>query len=318
ESLTELARTLDGALDRLQEELVTEEAMHEGMDIESDIRAYQARIDDVRAGLRLFQSEQAVTWYEGDELWVVPRKPVSLFGKGRLTAGTPVIFSSATLEPAYQARVLQIDDFQASEVGVPFDLGEQVLVYQPEAPGDEIEQTLAVIRASGGRALVLLNSLAEVRRYKARLEGVDLPFPLMWEGEGDRGAQLEHFRHDVASVLFGATFWEGVDVPGEALSCCVIPRLPYPEHDPLIRERRAQAEATGHDPTRAVDVPEMLIKLKQGAGRLIRTAEDRGVLALLDRSFYGHDWEEPVLGVLPEDAERTVDLGRITKFLAKP
>jgi ATP-dependent DNA helicase DinG len=178
-----------------------------------------------------------------------------------------------------------------------------------------VEQTLAVIRASGGRALVLLNSLAEVRRYKEQLAGVKLPFATIWEGEGDRGAQLEQFRDDISSVLFGATFWEGVDVPGEALSCVVIPKLPWPEHDPLIKERRAQAEAAGDDPTEAVDVPEMLIKLKQGAGRLIRTADDRGVLALLDRSFEDAVWEQDVLDVLPEDAEQTEDVERITQFL---
>jgi len=313
--LVSLAAELDKALDRLQEELVTDEAMHEGYDLELDIRAYSLRLDDVRAGLRLLRSEDSVLWYEGDQLWVVPRRPLGLFSKERLSAGTPVIFSSATLEPKYQARVLQLDEYQSSKVGVPFDLGEQVLVCQPPAGADEVEQVLAVIRASGGRALVLLNSMAEVRRYKERLDGLRLPFALMFEGEGDRGAQLERFRDDVTSVLFGATFWEGVDVPGEALSCVVIPRLPFPEHDPLIRERRAQAEAAGHDPTEAVDVPEMLLKLKQGAGRLIRTAADRGALALLDRSFHGVPWEQDILDILPEDAEQTEDVKRITAFL---
>jgi ATP-dependent DNA helicase DinG len=154
-----------------------------------------------------------------------------------------------------------------------------------------------------------------VRRYKERLSGLDLPWTLLFEGDADRGAQLELFRHDVSSVLFGATFWEGVDVPGEALSCCVVPKLPFPEHDPLIRERREQAEAAGHDPTEAVDAPEMLIKLKQGFGRLIRTARDRGVLALLDQSWRGQPWEESVEETLPEDAERTDDLGRLETFM---
>jgi ATP-dependent DNA helicase DinG len=312
-----LSVELDTALDKLQEELVTEEAMNEGLSIEVDLHAYQGRIDDARAGLRLFRSEQAVVWLEGEQLWVVPRKPLSMFGKGRLSAGTPAIFSSATLEPAYQARVLQIKEYQTSSVGVPFDLGEQVLVYQPEEPGDDVAQTLAVIRAMNGRTLVLLNSLAEVRRYKERLAGLDLPWTPIFEGEGDRGAQLEQFRSDISSVLFGATFWEGVDVPGEALSCCVIPHLPWPEHDPLIRERREQATAAGEDPTEAVDVPEMLIKLKQGAGRLIRTAADRGVLALLDLTYVGKPWEEAVEAVLPEDAERTEELDRLASFMAE-
>lgn len=316
EGVLDVTSRLHGALEGLQDELVTEEAMNEGTDLEVDLRAYQARLDDIRAGLRLFRSEKAVPWYEGEELWVVPRKTVSLFGPGRLTAGTPVIFSSATLEPEYQARVLQVNKYESSRVGVPFDLGEQALVYQPEEEGDPIEQTLDVLRATRGRALVLLRSMAVVQRYKEALAGRDLPWPLLWEGEGDRGAQLERFRHDVPSVLFGATFWEGVDVPGEALSCCIIPRLPFPEHDPLIRERRAQAEAAGEDPFMAVDLPEMLIRLKQGAGRLIRTASDRGVLALLDRSWVEAPWADSVEGTLPEDAERTSDLKQVAEFTA--
>ncbi|HLN62259.1 MAG TPA: ATP-dependent DNA helicase, partial [Symbiobacteriaceae bacterium] len=313
--LVGLAQELDKALDVLQEELVTEEAMHEGLLLEIELRAYQGRLDEIRSALRLFRSPDAVVWLEGEQLWAVPRRPLSMFGKGRLSAGTPLVFSSATLEPEYQARVLQLKEYQQSRVGVPFDLGEQVLVYQPAESGDDVDQALDVIRAMNGRTLVLLRSMAEVRRYKERLSGLDLPWTLLFEGDADRGAQLELFRHDVSSVLFGATFWEGVDVPGEALSCCVVPKLPFPEHDPLIRERREQAEAAGHDPTEAVDAPEMLIKLKQGFGRLIRTARDRGVLALLDQSWRGQPWEESVEETLPEDAERTDDLGRLETFM---
>lgn len=314
---TELAAAsaMDAALAKLQDDLVTEEAMSEGLPLELDLRIYQVRMDEVRDGLRLFRSPDAIVWVQGDETWAVPRKPLSLFGKGRLQAAMPAIFSSATLEPEYQARVLQIGQMQQSRVGVPFDLGEQTLVYQPASAGDAISRTVDVLKASGGRALVLLRSLAEVRRYKAALEGLTLPWRLLFEGEGERGAQLEAFRADITSVLFGATFWEGVDVPGEALSCVIIPQLPMPEHDPLIRERREQADAAGADPFGAVDLPEMLLKLRQGAGRLIRTASDRGVLALLDRSFVDEEGADDVEAALPEDAERTADLKRVTSFL---
>jgi ATP-dependent DNA helicase DinG len=308
---------LDDLLERMQDELVMEEAMNEGTALEAAVQAYQSRLDEIRAALLLFLQAESVPWMEGKDLWVVPREPISLFGAGRLGSSMPVVFSSAKIEPAYQARVLKIKKFEASTVGVPFDLGEQALVYEPAEAGDTIAQTVAILHASGGRALVLLTSLAEVRRWKAAVVPMDLPWPLIFEGDADRGAQLERFRSNVPSVLFGASFWEGVDVPGEALSCCIIPQMPYPDHDPLVLERRAQAEVHGDDPFEAVDLPEMLIRLKQGLGRLIRTAQDRGVLALLDRSYVDADWAPDVEGALPDDAERTGSLERITAFLAK-
>jgi len=172
---------------------------------------------------------------------------------------------------------------------------------------------------------VLLKSQAEVERcrrvWAGRLvaggmpDGLDGPsVRVLWEGDGDRGSMLATFRADVHSVLVGTSFWEGVDVPGESLSCVVIPQLPFPAHDPVIRERRAQAEVRGENPFMAVDLPEMLMKLKQGAGRLIRTARDRGVLALLDRSYVDQPWAGAVDAVLPEGAERTGSLDRVGGF----
>ncbi|MFZ5825233.1 MAG: ATP-dependent DNA helicase [Bacillota bacterium] len=315
--LLQAARKLDKSLDDLQTELVTEEAMSEGLAVEADLKAYQGRIDEIRAALRLFGRDDSVVWVEGDDLWVVPRSPKSLFGGDHLKPSLPVIFSSATLEPEYQARVLGLVKYDKAKVGVPFDLGQQSLIYQPAVEAEPVAEALRVMRATGGRALVLLRTMAEVRQWKEALADQDLPWRVMFEGEGDRGAQLARFREEIDSVLIGAHFWEGVDVPGEALSCVIIPHLPFPEHDPLIRERREQADASGVDPFRAVDLPEMLIKLKQGVGRLIRTAEDRGVIALLDRSYCDEDWADSVEEALPEDAERVGDLGAVTAFLAE-
>jgi ATP-dependent DNA helicase DinG len=315
EALLLASAALDGALERLQDELVTDEAMNEGRTLEMEIQSYQSRLDLARAALRLFRAPDSVAWVENNDLWVVPRHPAGLFDKGHLSANTPVIFSSATLEAEYQARLLHLSQTTNAKVGVPFDLAEQALVYEPAAHGEMATQVVATLHASQGRALVLLNSKAEVRSLRAALEGTELPWELIWEGDGESGALLERFRSRVASVLVGSGFWEGVDVPGEALSCVIIPRLPFPEHDPLIRERRRAAQVDGHDPFTAVDLPEMTIKLKQGAGRLIRTAADRGVLALLDRSWVEEPWAAKVEAALPEDAERTDDLARVADFL---
>ena len=315
DALIQATRKLDKALDEIQTELVTEEAMSEGLEVEGELKAYQGRIDEIRAALRLFEREDSVVWVEGDDLWVVPRKPKSLFGRDHLKEKLPVIFSSATLEPEYQARVLGLARYDKATVGVPFDLGQQALIYQPAEPVDPVDEALRIMRATGGRALILLRSMADVREWKEALAGRELPWAIMFEGEGDRGAQLERFREEISSVLVGAHFWEGVDVPGEALSCVIIPHLPFPEHDPLIRERRHQADLAGAEPFGAVDLPEMLIKLKQGVGRLIRSADDRGIIALLDRSHVDEDWAEDVDGALPEDAERVDDLAAVTAFL---
>ena len=316
DALMAAAAALDGGLDKVQEVLVTEEAMNEGLEAEEAIRAYQVRLDEARAALAMMRSVQSLVWVEGRDLWTVPRNPSNLFGPGRLKPGTPVVFSSATLEPEYQARILHLPAHDAFRVGVPFNLAEQALIYFPKAERDPIQEVRALLMASQGRALVLLPTLAEVQRYRDALAEAGLPWPLLFEGEGDRGSQLHRFRSEVNSVLFGATFWEGVDVPGESLSCCIIPRLPFPEHDPLIRERRRQAEAAGEDPFLAVDLPEMLIRLRQGFGRLIRTAQDRGVIALLDRSFLGQAWADAVLEALPEGAEQTSRLEAVAAFLA--
>ncbi len=313
-SVMEAVDGLVTAVEQLQDELATEETMNEGLESEVTIRAFQARLDDLLAALSMLREPDSLPWLEGEDMWVVPRRPLPLYGEQTLSTGTPVLFSSATLEPAYMARVLQINRYGTSRVGVPFNLAEQVLVYRPAEEADDVAETVKIIEAMRGRALVLLNSRADLERYRRSLTSAGLPWRILFEGDGERGAMLTQFRKDASSVLVGVTFWEGVDVPGESLSCVVIPRLPFPAHDPLIRERREQAQARGEDPFLAVDLPEMLIRLKQGAGRLIRTAQDRGVLALLDLSYLRHPWRDLVADALPEGAEVTADLQRIAAF----
>lgn len=317
----EAASDLSSAASTLQDELATQEAMQEGTDEETSLKVHQERLDEVLNTVEQLQSRDVVAWLEGEDLWAVPRQPLPLFGPGRLTARMPLLFSSATLEPDYMARVLRLPAYDHLQVGVPFNLARQVLVYEAANPAanadpdrEEVEQVLAIIRAVQGRTLVLLNSMAEVRRYREVLAASAPPWRVLFDGDADRGKMLETFRQDTASVLIGTTFWEGVDVAGEALSCVIIPHLPFPAHDPLIRERRRQASDQGQDPFLAVDVPETLLKLKQGMGRLIRTAEDRGVLALLERPEPDRPWAEAVAAVFPEGAERTSDLGRLAAF----
>jgi len=112
-------------------------------------------------------------------------------------------------------------------------------------------------------------------------------------------------------VLVGSGFWEGIDVPGTALSLLVIWRLPFPPQDPLIEARRHEAKKQGLDPVTAVDYPEMGLRLKQGCGRLIRTRNDRGAIAILE-PVLGMPWERVAMGALPPGAKVVHSLEALT------
>ena len=123
----------------------------------------------------------------------------------------------------------------------------------------------------------------------------------MYEDEGERGYLVQKFREEEAAVLIGADFWEGIDVPGDALTLLVVWQLPFPSLDPLIDVQRKEAREQGLDPVTTVDYPEMGLKLKQGCGRLIRTQDDKGEIVILD-TVIGAPWEKAVMGALPSGA----------------
>ena len=150
----------------------------------------------------------------------------------------------------------------------------------PEAAARCIERVLRITR---GRAFCLFTSYAQMRALYERLAPV-LDFPILLHGNAPRKALLEEFRATPNSVLFGtASFWQGVDVQGEALSCVIIDRLPFAvPSDPVVQARMKAIEESGGRPFFDYQVPEAVLTLKQGFGRLIRSLSDRGVLVLLD------------------------------------
>lgn len=172
-------------------------------------------------------------------------------------------------------------------------------------------QLVSLLKISGGRALVLTNSPSDVRRIREGLKDYQLPFDFLWEDSGERGYLVRRFRQEVSSVLVGSGFWEGIDVPGEALSLLVIWRLPFPPVEPLIEARRLEVQEQGLDPIKYVDYPEMGLKLKQGCGRLIRSSDDRGVIAILE-PVLGRPWEQVALEALPPGAQT---VGDVSPFL---
>jgi ATP-dependent DNA helicase DinG len=140
-----------------------------------------------------------------------------------------------------------------------------------------------VLERTGGRAFVLCTSHRNMEDLHRRMKG-RVPFPVLVQGSRPKAHLLNEFRERQGAVLFAtASFWEGVDVKGEALSCVIVDRLPFahPE-DPIVAARIEKIRKSGGDPFHSFQVPMAVIALKQGLGRLIRTQSDRGVLCVLD------------------------------------
>ncbi len=216
-----------------------------------------------------------------------------------------VVLTSATLTVQggfeHLRRRLGLADCRELVVPSHFRYGEQALLYLPPAMPDPrsaeflqgaaltIERVLHITR---GRAFCLFTSYTQMRALYDLLLPV-LDFPILLHGTAPRKALLEEFRATPNAVLFGtASFWQGVDVQGEALSCVIIDRLPFAvPSDPVVQARMKAIEEDGGRPFFDYQVPEAVLTLKQGFGRLIRSLEDRGVLVLLDpritRQRYG-------------------------------
>jgi ATP-dependent DNA helicase DinG len=224
-----------------------------------------------------------------------------------------MIFTSATLSTqggfGYFRERLGLKEAEEHILPSPFDLQQQVVLYLPpglpepsapafvQAAAREIEAILTITK---GRAFVLFTSYKNMREVYGILEE-RLPYQLLIQGEGPKHLLLEEFKEDVSSVLFATgSFWEGVDVPGEALSCVIVDKLPFgPPTEPVTQARIERIASQGGNPFYQYQVPAAIITLKQGLGRLIRSTEDRGVLSILDSRILTKEYGKLFLQSLP-------------------
>jgi ATP-dependent DNA helicase DinG len=207
-----------------------------------------------------------------------------------------VVLTSATLAVAgtfeYAKARLGLSTAKTLIIESQYDYAKQVLLYVPpqmpdprsaEFPGLAAREVEHLINAARGRTFVLFTSYAQMRQVYDLLKDW-LDYPLLLQGDAPRNTLIETYRSTAGAVLFGtSSFWQGIDVQGEQLSCVIIDRLPFAvPSDPVIAARSEDIRKAGGNPFYEYQVPQAALTLKQGFGRLIRSASDRGVLALLD------------------------------------
>jgi len=260
-------------------------------------------------------------------LKAVPFEPSGLLRECLLSSVQSAIMTSATLSVAgdfgYFRRALGAEGMpKVTEMllGSPFDYRRQVTLYLPKKMShprreeeawmrESMEYIRASLKKSHGKAFVLFTSFKALRRtaeaLRPDLDKLGITLLIQGEEGWDRTRLLNVFREDVDSVLFGVnSFWEGVDVPGEALSNLILTKLPFqvPE-GPVVEARHKRLKEMGLEPFSAESLPEAVLRLKQGFGRLIRNSTDHGTVTILDPRVLTETWGRAFLNALP-DCER--------------
>jgi ATP-dependent DNA helicase DinG len=290
---------------------------------ERAVRLVSSLIDDLDLVVELPETDVAWVEARGRGEPVLRVAPIDVRGAlSPLWDEATVVLTSATLTDAVPRRLgMPPERHEFLDVGSPFDYKANARLYcarhlpDPRsesfeaAAHDELE---ALIEAAGGRTLALFTSWSRMKAAVAALRP-RLSVPVLAQDELPKPALIARFAGDESTCLFATMgFWQGIDVPGRSLSMVTIDRLPFaPPDDPLLQARREQAGAAAFQ---LIDVPRASTLLAQGAGRLIRSATDRGVVAVLDRRLATGPYKDQILKALPP-MRRVVDRDEVLAFL---
>ena len=282
------------------------------------------------------ESEGFVRWLEvfshALQLNATPLSIAEIFNKQLVASPRAWIFTSATLavkgDFSHYNDEMGLSTAQSACWDSPFDFANQALLYVPTGLPDPssrdytdevVKAALPVLMASRGRAFFLCTSLRATKRAHELLieafEREKLDYPILLQGQSSRSDMLDRFRKMGNAVLIGSqSFWEGVDVRGEALSLVVIDKLPFaPPDDPVLSARIEKINKEGRNAFMEYQLPRAVINLKQGAGRLIRDETDRGVLMICDPRLITKSYGKKIWQSLPP-MKRTRDLAEVERF----
>jgi ATP-dependent DNA helicase DinG len=325
---------LQNALLRLEGELNT---MHEKPE---EAHTLLRRLGELRDDLQFLmesRDRQFVYWYErrgrGLFLQATPIDVSQILAERLFDRVDTVVLTSATLAVGGNFEFLKsrlgIRNAREEVLDSHFDYPNQALLYIPpslpdpndaEFPAAAAEEVVRLLELSQGRAFVLFTSFQQMRQIYERVR-TKVRYPLLLQGTAPKRALLEQFQSPemAGAVLFAtSSFWQGVDVPGPQLSCVIIDRLPFAvPSDPVVRARVENIREAGGNPFYEYQVPEAVITLKQGLGRLIRSNSDRGVLAVLDTRIARRQYGQVFLESLPP-YRTTRSLADVERFFRAP
>jgi ATP-dependent DNA helicase DinG len=335
-TVTEALATATEKLTHLAETLHAQAARSEGL-----TQCFE-RADGLRAqlaGWREDKDASLVRWVEvfhqSVQFNATPLSIAEIFRKQVEAQAKAWIFTSATLSVngnfAHYVNELGIESAQTESWSSPFDFANQGLLYVPQQLPEPntpdytravVEAALPALEASRGRAFLLFTSLRAMREAHGLLteefkrRGWD--YPLLVQGEGSRTELLMRFRELGNAVLIGSqSFWEGIDVRGDALSLVMIDKLPFaPPDDPVLSARIEKINAEGRNAFMEYQLPRAVISLKQGAGRLIRDETDRGVLMICDPRLISKSYGKRIWRSLPPMA-RSRDIADVAAFFGE-
>lgn len=298
-------RTLVQTLQQIGNELVFESEMY-AMD-QYQLKVVDEQLDMFDYSLNLLLSDEKVIAWSLEEkqettIVIMPRLVKDVLKERVFTDKRPYVFTSATLSENgsfhYMADTLGIDSFESFSVESPFDYDEQmtISVLQTDEVDEKAQMVTDAINETDGGVLILLNSKDELRSLQHYLEKSEVKKDILFEGQQEISELISVFQNKANTVLCSYSLWEGLDVPGPSLSTVVIWSLPFPPNDPVFEARRKYSD----NPYEDIDIPYMLLRLRQGVGRLIRTSEDRGDIYLFKgKDNVGQDVWKQVEAALP-------------------